>query len=233
MDEPLNRLFPTPISIYITERMKENEEFLLSNASDAVGEVVNLINDSIDEIGYAIGRTDRKKDYFERSMAFFIQHILSPFSYSIYLDLIAANLPICIVELRLMLESLVKCYLADSKYLGPTSFRDKLASLEREEWNVSRLMKKLGRILGLEDEPFALWTSLSQNWVHTQGLATNVLEDIIHRKSVPPWALVIPMPYNSGDLDAIEELRTSIIQFRKVLNIAMQSYRQDLGYGED
>jgi len=39
---------------YITSVMKENENFLLENAGETYDEVVSLINDAIDFIGFSV-----------------------------------------------------------------------------------------------------------------------------------------------------------------------------------
>ena len=66
--------------------MKENEKFLRSNAEETYGEVIDLINDTIDLVGFAVEREKGKEDYGKRSMVFFLHHILMPSSYAIHTD---------------------------------------------------------------------------------------------------------------------------------------------------
>jgi hypothetical protein len=47
---------------------------------------------------------------------------------------------------------------------------------------------------------------------------------------VPPWALVIPMNYTDNDLDALEELRKRISQFKELLAATAEKYQQELGF---
>ena len=216
---------------YITKVMRENEEFLRNNAKETYEEVIELINDAIDNVGLAVKSAESRKDYIERSMAFFTYHTLMPFSYAIYVDLLAGNVPVCFMELRLMLESLVKCYLADSKYPEQTFFRDRLELLEQENLSTSKLMKGLGEKLGAENDFVALWGKLSQDWVHTKGIADKVVGHVIERGDMPPWALAIPMNYAESDLDAIDGLRNRISQFRGLLTTVMEEYRQEHGFG--
>lgn len=75
---------------------------------------------------------DSREDYVKRSMFFFLHNILMPSSYAIHTDLLISNLPACFMELRLMLESLIKCYLADLKYPEQSFFQRKLELLEKE-----------------------------------------------------------------------------------------------------
>ena len=155
-------------------------------------------------------------------MAFFVHHTLQPFSYAIYLELLAANLPMCFIELRLLLETLVKCYLADLKHPSLSSSQEKLASLDR---NISKLMDEMGEEIGVGDGFRVMWNSLSENWVHTKGLANNVLGFVIEKATVPPWALGVPMHYTKSDLEAIAELRQQIATFRNLLKRSIKAYR--------
>jgi len=220
---------------YITKVMRENEEFLRKNAKEAYEEVIELINDAIDNVGLAVKSTESRKDYIERSMAFFTYHTLMPFSYAIYVDLLAGNVPACFMELRLMLESLVKCYLADSRYSEETFFQERIELLEREmeqeKLSTSKLMKELGKKLGAENGFVALWGKLSQDWVHTKGITDKVVGHVIERSDVPPWALAIPMNYTENDLGTMEELFNRISQFRGLLTTTMEKYRQEHGFG--
>jgi Mg2+ and Co2+ transporter CorA len=215
---------------YIIGVMKENEGFLRKNAEETCAEVIELINDAIDNVRLAVKRAESRKDYTERSMAFFIYHILMPFSYAIYVDLLAGNVPACFMELRLILESLVECYLADSRYQDLTFFQERLESLERENLSTSKLMKDLGKNLGAENDFVALWGKLSQDWVHTKGIADKVVGYVLESSDVPPWALPIPMNYTEDDLDTIEELQDRVSQFRDLLITTMDEYQQEHGF---
>jgi hypothetical protein len=148
---------------YAMKIMKENEEFLRSNAEETYKEVIVLVNDAIDFIGFTVKREKSKEDYVKRSMVFFLYHILMPLSYAIYTDLLIGNLPPCFMELRLMLESLVKCYLADLKHPNQSFFQEKLKLIEDDlkKGNVStsKLMNELGKKLGLKNDFLALWVN--------------------------------------------------------------------------
>jgi hypothetical protein len=216
---------------HIIGMMRENEEFLHKRAKKTCKEVVELINDAIDNVQLAVKSAESRKDYIERSMAFFTYHSLMPFSYAIYMDLLSGNVPMCFMELRLMLESLVKCYLADSKYPERTFFRDKLELLEQENLSTSKLMKELGEKLGAKNDFVALWGKLSQDWVHTKGIADKVVGYVIEKGDMPPWALAIPINYTENDLDNIDRLRNRISQFRGLLTIVMEKYRLEHSFG--
>ncbi|MHC4425154.1 MAG: hypothetical protein ACYSYV_03550 [Planctomycetota bacterium] len=203
--------------------MKQNEAFLQQNAEETYYEVVELINDAIDNIMPAVKKS--VEDYVKYSMISFIHHILMPFSYAIYMDMLAGNIPACFMELRLMLESLVKCYLADLQYQDQSCFQDKLKLLEEERKSTSELMMELGEKLG--SNFVALWGKLSQDWVHTKGIMDRVVAQVIEKTDVPSWGLVLPMYYAESDLDTIDELRNRISKFRSLLTAVMEKYQQE------
>lgn len=205
---------------YILKVMRENEEFLHNNG-EVCDEVIELINDAIDYVRLTVKKTG---DYAKYSMAFFLFHILMPFSYAIYTDLLTGNIPVCFMELRLMLESLVKCYLADLTYPGQAFFQEKLELLERENPSISKHMKELGKHLGLDY--ISLWGKLSQNWIHTRGITDKIVGQVIVKSDVPPWALAIPMNYTGNDSGMLNELRNCISQFRSLLTATIERYQQ-------
>ncbi len=205
--------------------MKQNEAFLRQNAEETYYEVVELINNAIDNVVLAVKKSG--EDYVKYSMISFLHHILMPFSYAIYMDMLAGNIPVCFMELRLMLESLVKCYLADLKYPDRTFFQERLKLLEAENSSTSKLMEELERKLGLENDFVALWGKLSQYWVHTKGIMDRVVAQVVEKSDVPSWGLVLPMYYAESDLDTIDELRNRISKFRSLLTAVMEKYQQE------
>jgi hypothetical protein len=216
---------------HIVEVMRENEKFIRQNAKGTYEEVVELINDAIDEVGLAVNRPEREKGYLEHSMTFFTYHVLMPFSYAIYLDLLAGNVPASFMVLRLMLESLAKCYLADSRYPEVTFFQARLERLEQEmeqtKVSTSKAMRELGEKLGAANDFVDLWRKLSQDWVHTKGFTDKLVSHVTEKSDMPPWALAIPMNYTETDLSILEEMRNRVSQFRGLLATTMGKYRQE------
>ncbi len=213
--------------------LKENEGFIRANAKGTYEEVMALINDAINEIGLAVKKPEREKNYVEHSTAFFAHHILMPFSYAIYLDLLAGNTPACFMELRLLLESLAKCYLADSRYPEAPFFQTKLELLELEmeqtNLSISKAMKELGKKMGVKGEFVTLWGKLSRDWIHTRGFTDKLVSYVTEKSDMPPWALTIPMKYTENDLNILEELGNRISQFRSLLVATMKQSRQAPG----
>jgi len=181
---------------FICERIKENEEFLRSNTRDVEDEIVKLINEAIDNIPHMVEVPEKRDYYVERAMAFFIHHVLMPFSCANYVNLLVSNLPGCFMGLRLMLESLAKCYLADARYSEIPFFQERLQKfdkeLQRKRQSISKAMIDLGNELGIGDGFFTLWRKLSQDWLHTAGFANKVVDaysdEIVHefRSCRPP-----------------------------------------------
>lgn len=211
---------------YIFEVMRQNEAFLRQNTEETYYKVVELINDAIDYVVFASKKSG--EDYIKYSMIYFLHHILMPFSHAIYIDMLTGNIPACFMKLRLMLESLVKCYLADIKYPDSSFFQERLELLDKENKrdnkSTSKLMGELGKELGLNF--VALWGKLSQDWVHTKGIMDRVVAQVIEKSDVPSWGLVLPMYYAESDLDTIDELRNRISKFRRLLTYVIEKYQQ-------
>jgi hypothetical protein len=227
--------------VFITSVMKENEKFLLENAGETYDEVISLIIDAINCVGLAVEGEKRKENYIKSSMVFFMYHILVPSSYAIQMNLLTGNLPMCFMELRLMLETLVKCCLADLKYPDQSFFQKKLELLGEEtkkktdkNKNVPKreydFMKELDSELGLNEKSIKLWSKLSQDWVHTKGVINRIVTETIEKSDAPSWTVIIPIKYAKNDLDTIGELHKRISQFRSILKDAMGKCQQEWNF---
>lgn len=209
---------------HILEVMRENDEFLRNNAREVLDEAVELVNDAIDLVGLAVKKEHAREDYVSSAIVFFLYHVLMPFSYAIHADALTGNLPACFMELRLMVESLAKCYLADSMYSDSTFFQERLELLEVEHPSTSQVMKQLQAQLALDDDFIRLWGKLSGHWIHTKGVMNRIVDQLMDKSEVPAWALVIPMTYADSDLHALDELRKRVSQFRHLLTVTMGEY---------
>ncbi|MGC9015035.1 MAG: hypothetical protein ACP5KW_11725, partial [Thermoproteota archaeon] len=212
---------------YAKEVIRENEKFLKEKARESFGEVIGLVNDAIDYVVFVTKRKDTK-EYTTLSMVPFIYHILMPFSYGISIDLLVGNLPACFYELRVMLESLAKCYVADLHPNEDLFFEEKLLSLDavlkNEEISISKLLKDFGKMVDLNDKPLKIWGKISEEWLHSR-IIEKVVDKIIEKSEVPPYGLAIPMNYTEGDLEDIEELGKTTSEFREILRVAMNKYK--------
>lgn len=209
----------------IIKGLRENDSFLREKAAETRDEIVNCVNDAISNRYFAAATPEED---VKSCMIFSVRHVLMPSGYGIYLDLLAGNLPSCFVKVRLMLESLVKCYVADCRYPDVTIFEERIELLDKalrqERCSISKLMRQLGEKLGIGSEFDKLWRVLSDDWVHTKGIANNIASHMASAPGLPSWALVIPMPYSNADLEVIHKLGEVISQFRRLSRIAIEKY---------
>ena len=212
----------------IIKGLRENDSFLGEKAVETHDEIVNCVNDAISNPYFTAATPEED---IKSCITFFVRHVLMPSGYGIYLDLLAGNLPSCFVKVRLMLESLVKCYVADCRYPDVTFFEERIELLDKalrqERCSISELMRQLGERLGIGNEFGKLWRALSNDWVHTKGIANNIASHMANVPGLPSWALVIPMPYSDADLEVINKLGKVISQFRELLKIAIETYRTE------
>lgn len=194
--------------------MHENDEFLHSQCKPTLTQAVELMNDAIDRVGVLSKKEDWKDSYTRSALTVYAFHILLPQSYAVYLDLLAGNIPACFSEVRLMLESLVKCHYADLHYSDEPFFENKLEMLEEALY---RNRISITKLMGTLDSEYAtLWRELSRDWIHTKGLVSKLMEHLVSRDDVPAWALTIPMSYTRSDRETLRELKKRIATFRKL-----------------
>ena len=210
----------------VWEVMKKNEKFLLEDAKNVIGDVVELANDGIDYALAFTGGDKPRKLYTERATYFYAYHVLTPSSYSIFTNLLIGSLPSCFRELRFMIEILAKCYLADLKYPNESFFKNKLQILgdeKKSDGKVKRehdFIREFGEKVNLESKTIKLWSKLSAE-LHARKYVEKVVESIVNKENVPGYALVIPVVYNKKDIDELNELRKYVCCFRKILNSAI------------
>lgn len=204
---------------FLSAVLRDNDRFLHENAKDVYDEVIELILDTVDYVRFFVKREGWKEEYVRFSMVNFVHHILMPFSYAIYVDFLAANLVACFMELRFMLESLVKCYWADVRYSEQTFFQNKLALLKKDFPGTAKLMQKSGK------DFVTLWGKLSEQWVHTKGVVDRMVLEIAEKSDVPAWALVVPVGYTETDIDVLVELQKRIFQFRVLLKETIEKWK--------
>lgn len=223
MTEPGANSPRTGLVQLVCSAIEENEAFLWQNAHDVYDEAITLANDAIDAMICAVSAPTAPADYTETAWAFFSYHALLPLANAMVVDLFAGNLPGCFMLLRLLLETLAKCWIADSSHPGLPFFAERIQALEDEGESTSRILRKAGRSLALGDALIALWGDLSRNWLHVPGYSRKVVDTISTTGSVPAWALTIPMPYGSTDLEAVRQFGASVRRFRVILTSALSA----------
>ena len=210
---------------HLFDMLRQNEAFLYENARELYTEVVALENNAIDHVGGLSRSEAGPGDYVKTAMHYFLIHVLFPVSGAIHLNALAGNLPGCYSALRLALESLVKCYLADVRYPDQGFFRDKIRLLEDspngKRRNTTSFMKEWDKLMERKDGSAALWRELSQTWMHTRGVMEGITNRIVQQTDAPAWGIVLPQAYTMGDMIALNELQGKLAQFRSFLRDAM------------
>jgi hypothetical protein len=215
---------------FLFERMRANEGFLRGGSEEVYAELVGLVNDVTQHLGAAFDTGVTAEDFVKCAVIYFLNHILGPVGMAIYLNALSGNLPGCYMELRLALESLMKCYLADLQHSDQHFFRDRLRLLEEQareqRRSITRMMRDWDQDLGLEQEigSAALWSTLSEEWVHAKGVMERIVDHVIEESSVPPWGLVLPSVFAEEDLVTLDELCRCLRQFRAIMKAAIDKY---------
>jgi hypothetical protein len=136
-----------------------------------------------------------------------------------------ANLPACFVELRLMLESLAKCYMAEKYTDEKVFFEVRIAILEdfikKQRISTSKVMKDFGRDTSLKNKPQKLWCKISESWAHTRGFVKTIINYLITEEMLPSYAIIIPSSYSENDLTCLEQLGDYISEFREIIKVSL------------
>jgi len=201
---------------FLSEVIKENDAFLRENAREVYEEVTKLAaNDAINVLYLIFENFENEEEAINHPIVFFAMHVLLPMSYAIYTDLLLGNLPACFMELRLMLETMAKCYFTEKIDQSQESFVIKLELLEdmlkEKKISITKLMKELG------PDFVKLWGKLSEKWIHTRGILTRITDRFVETGIPPSWGLILPATYTEEDLDDIQELGKRLAEFRKLL----------------
>lgn len=175
------------------ETERANEGFLYARRKDVLDEVVELVNDAIDYV-----RLIDKEKFSQFALTFFLGNVLMPQSNGLYVTLLAGNLPMCFATLRLLVETLAKCYYADAYYPG-VFFGEKLSQIERQVGRTSAtaIIRKVDEMVGTGNQLTELWTGLSNEWIHARGLATGLVNHI-SEKGFPTWGIILPSEYREA-----------------------------------
>jgi hypothetical protein len=200
---------------HITGSFDENQDFLHQFARETYEEVIELINNAIDW-----ARLIDKALMANHAMTFFQVHILMPQSYALHVDLLSGNLPMCFTELRLMEESLAKSFYADLLCPEDLFFQHKLIRLEAARKKLGKtitdIVQEVEEYTSVKGDFVSLWREISNEWVHSGGLADRVVNYISTYEDVPPWGLVLPMRYVENDVLDLRGLGQRIAIFRKI-----------------
>ena len=206
--------------------MQKNLKFCIENTEEVHKEFVELLNYSRECASFVANHEKLEHELSNWCMVAYLYHILVPFSFGIYIDFLNGNLPVCFFQLRLMLEALVKCYYADSKYPPHLSFQQKLELIETENKTVGKLMEEVGGILMIKKKKItSIWHKISKEWIHAKGVINRVVKAFIESEETPPYRVVLPIHYEKRDVREIKELGKQITEFMKFLYLVIESWK--------
>lgn len=209
----------------ITQIMQKNLKFSKENTKEVHKEFVELVKYSAYCTSFVAKHKKLKHELSKWCMVAYLYHILMPFSFGIYTDFLTGNLPVCFFQLRLMLEAMVKCYYADSKYPPHLSFQQKLELIETENKTVGQLIEEVGSILMIKKKRIiSIWHEISKEWIHPKGVINKIVKAFIESEEVPPYRVVLPIHYEKIDVGDIKKLGRQITEFRKFLKSVMESW---------
>jgi len=179
--------------------MKKNEKFLKKNLQHI--EAIELINDAIDYM--PINDKDTRRAV-KSSNIFYLHQILLPSSYTVYNHLLTGNLPACFRELRFLYESLAFCYYAEKNYPNEEFFIEQIKKMGRlESSKYTRLIKNLGKEVGMKSKIDPIYGQLSKNWVHIDGFAEKIANMTIDNRQLPSWCWLLPIELDDKDFPVI------------------------------
>ncbi len=203
--------------------LRQNAEFCQSNqeARETRTELSRLMNDGVDYIVWIAKFKDWHLVRTSSTTANYVFSMLFPLAQGVYLDFLAGNVPSCFMQLRMLVEQLARCFEADAEYSGKGFFQDKLVNLEAEMSRTRRSLSSL--ISSLDNRAVDLWRNLSNRWVHMRHFEP-IVESILG-PGVPGYALTVPSPYTTTDIQDIAELRATVTMFRKILVPIMEKWK--------
>jgi hypothetical protein len=198
----------------VSNVVKTNTDFLLKNAKETLKEVEEFVSGSV-----FVGNLIAEK-YVTH---FYLKYIFPSLSQAIFVSLLVGNLPACFMELRALLECLVKYYYADFEYSPDKSSEEKIDLLERDlrkgKLSISELMKCIGKETGLEKEFISLWGKLSGAWIHNEGIVRKISD----LSELPSWSTK-SLIYKNIDINEVKELGEYISKFKNLQKIVLDNW---------
>ena len=173
-----------------------------------------------DVIDYIQPMPRNPTEFTRSAKAVFVATSLMPTSFGIYTDFLAGNIPLCFVQLRMMIESMAVYFTADKEHNQESFFYDKIVlSKKAQDLQGVRISKVISAI---DEDAAKVWHRCSQ-WVHPQDLAKKFV-NYVAEHGAPSWSLALPMEYDSIDEPAIEELGSELALFRRILSRMMNNW---------
>jgi len=207
---------------------------------EAFHEVIELLNDLIEANPFLSCK--EKEKYYERlkelsvrsAFRFAQDHIALPLASAVLYDLVGGNLVACFMQLRLILEALVKSLAVDYEYRfkgisveSIKEWEEYAQSIKKREKYARRSFRDIVKYLrkhGLLNseacsDAIELWRDLSEKWVHLRGYASKVKERVSKGKkpAIPFYMLMMPIDIDSELEPELRDLHTHVYRLRKLL----------------
>jgi hypothetical protein len=209
----------------LSRTAEKNETFFKSGpARKSWTEIVELVNDAIDHVGWFVKLTDWRSSLATSPVANYLAVLLMPLSYGVYTDLLVGNLPCCFMQLRVLIEQLGKTRYSERGSSQKEPFQEKLTDLETK---IAQRKISLTQVIrgSLGHETAELWAGLSERWIHVKGLR-RIIEAVEADSS--RLNLVMPMPLTEADLPDLVELQKGVATFRRVLAQTVGEWKKGL-----
>lgn len=230
---------------YSRDVMIKNMEFLLKSYRDVINSCYDLLNDVINIESWIMPSKNKSEgermNMFTKYLMYpMLVHVVYPNLNFLYIAILLGAIPQAFYTLRTALEALVVALYADSKdELKGLEWFEKIEHKSVRNATVSgikdHLLKILTRVFGdKEGEEWLnyildLYQAISA-WVHPvarirfdkkEEIVAGILRAIMittAERGIPPvYGIVIPMEYNSEDLDDLKHLNEIIKHTRLAL----------------
>ncbi len=205
---------------WIVADMKTNLTFAKENhaARECFTQITELMNDLIDHLGEI---PKEPSEVVKSCKSIYLMNVLMPASFGIYMDFLAGNVPVCFMQLRMIIESMAEYFEADRVARADIFFYEKLQfSAEMQKRKRESLSKLIDEVDG---EAAKVWHKCS-DWMHSQALAKKFVEQVAER-GVPAWGLVIPMEYTEVDEQSLVELTRNLNLFRTSFSRVLKGWK--------
>ncbi|RLF01784.1 MAG: hypothetical protein DRK00_10875, partial [Thermoprotei archaeon] len=192
-------------------------------------EIVELANDVIDYWPTHLPEGEFADLAIRSAFLFSLLHVVWPLSNGVLLDLLAGNLPACFMQLRLIVETAAKSLAVDyalkfrgESLRGVEALEEYLRKGEKgKPISTAKFLRDMfPDVVGREiaEETLALWSRLSEDWIHFRGIARRVRERVEERGGpIPSYILALPIELDERDAEDLAEFARRVAEVRKLL----------------
>jgi len=199
---------------------------------EALSEVMELVNDVID-YWREVPREHFVNLAFRSAFLFSLLHIVWPSANGVALDLMMGNLPACFMQLRLIVETMVKSLATDYafKFKGISIYDAEALEyyLKKERVSTSGFLRDMfPEVVGddIARRTLKLWGRLSEDWVHFRGTVSRIKEHVEKGRFPPSYHMALPIELDEEDVEDLRELAKRVKEVRELLEHFFEEWRQ-------